>query len=222
MRRRCCTHPFGNATKQGFKSASAAHLSVADLVCATSQQHFRGQETASKTEGDSGEHGSFQADGRQNYNILAPGRRGMGPVTQMSLCWGRCRPCLGSTDPPHTATAGAAGVDVLLCFRGAALCLWMANLGGFLFTLCTWCWSHIAESQPWWCRSSSFCFSGAKNQSCPSNPRVNWINPAHLIWVPHRPLCWQSYYAGGNNAKWSLLFFFYIFSIFLTHVFVAL
>lgn len=27
------------------ESESEAHLSIADLVCATSQQHFRGQET---------------------------------------------------------------------------------------------------------------------------------------------------------------------------------
>lgn len=149
MKRICSTHPSGNSTKQSFESESHAHLSTADLVCATSQQHFRGQETALRTEGDSDKHSRFQADGRQNYNILAAGKQGTEPLTHgqwhrshcagavpwVSLCWGRYRPSLGTTDPPHTAAARAAGEGVLHCSRGAALCLWLANLGGFLSPL---------------------------------------------------------------------------------------
>lgn len=72
------------------KSESEAHLSIADLVCAASQQHFRGQETALRAEGDSDKQGSFQGDGRQNHNILAPGNGAIDtwPVPQVFLCWG--------------------------------------------------------------------------------------------------------------------------------------
>lgn len=75
MRRRCCTHPSGNSTEQSFKSVSDSHLSIAYLVCATSQQHFRGQGTALRAEGDSD---------KQNSNISAPGKQSMQPQLWVS------------------------------------------------------------------------------------------------------------------------------------------
>lgn len=217
MRRRCCTYPPGNSREQSFKSMSDSHLSTAALVCATSQQHFRGQGTqinraAFKLMGDRATTFELQTSREWSHGHTASGTAHtvLGQC-QMSLL-GQLQTLLGHHNPPHTAT----GVGVLPCFRGAALCLWMANLGGFHFPLCTQCWSHSAESQPWWCTSSSSCFLGAKKLKLPIQPRgeldkasTSCLTPAGATLLI-KLLCW-----GNDDAEWFLLFLKNTFSIFL-------